>query len=65
MITSWQVGLVSKSEDYKGLIQNIEALRDMKEDDFKALSVRCLEISRTELDFDRQMTATVEFLASL
>lgn len=65
MITSWQVGLVSESEDYKGLIQNIESLRDMEEDDFKALSVRCLEISRTELDFDRQMTATVEFLASL
>ena len=65
IITGWQVGLASEPEDYKDLIRNIKSLRDMAEDNFRALSARCLEISRTELDFDRQMTAAVEFFASL
>ena len=65
IIDNWQVGFVSEPGDYKTLIRNLERLRDMPADEFKALSYSCLKISHNELNFDKQMKETVAFIASL
>ena len=65
IIDNWQVGFVSEPGDYKALIRNLEHLRDMPADEFKALSSSCLKVSHNELNFDKQMKETVAFIASL
>lgn len=61
-IDSRQVGLTCAPGDYVALTTCIKQLRDMSDRDFLALSERCQQLGRTELDFDRQMKACREFL---
>lgn len=56
------VGFTSDPGDYAALRANIERLRDMPADAFQALSARCFDVSRTELDFEKQMTEAVAWL---
>lgn len=64
-INEHQVGFTSIPGDYSGLIENIKRLRDMSEGDYEAMSTRCLKISQEELNFDKQMKETYDFLAAL
>lgn len=65
IISDWKVGFVSAPGDYEALIRNIEHLRDMSADTFRALSANCLKASLNELDFDRQIKETDAFISSL
>lgn len=64
-VASRNVGLTSEPGDYAALRANIEKLRDMSKDEFCAMSGRCIEVSRSELDFEKQMKAAYEWLASI
>lgn len=61
-VASRQVGFVSDPGDYAALRANVERLRDMSAEAFRAMSARCLDVSRSELDFDKQMGETVKWL---
>ncbi len=61
-VASRQVGFVSDPGDYAALRANVERLRDMHAEAFRAMSARCLDVSRSELDFETQMAATVAWL---
>ena len=50
-----KVGLSCPPGDYDALVENIKTLRDMSDLDFLTLSERCVQLGRTELDFDLQM----------
>ena len=64
-VASRQVGFVSDPGDYAALRANVERLRDMPAEAFRAMSARCLDVSRSELDFEAQMAATVAWLRTL
>lgn len=64
-VASRQVGFVSDPGDYAALRANVERLRDMPAEAFRAMSARCLDVSRSELDFEAQMAATVAWLQTL
>ncbi len=64
-VASRQVGFVSDPGDYAALRANVERLRDMPAEAFRAMSARCLDVSRSELDFEAQMAATVAWLQGL
>lgn len=64
-VASRQVGFVSDPGDYAALRANVERLRDMPAEAFRAMSARCLDVSRSELDFEAQMAATVAWLQAL
>ena len=61
-VASRQVGFTSDPGDYAALRANIERLRDLPAEAFQAMSARCLDVSRSELDFEAQMAATVAWL---
>ena len=61
-IDSRQVGLTCAPADYGALTENIKTLRDMSDQDFQALSERCIQLGHTELDFNQQMKECREFL---
>lgn len=63
-VASHQVGYVSEPGDYPVLRKNIERLRDMSEEEYQALSLTCIEVSRNELNFEKQMQACYEWLVS-
>lgn len=60
-----EVGYTSSPGDYKALIENIKKLRDLSTDNYEAMSARCVKISQEELNFDKQMKETYDFLAAL
>jgi glycosyltransferase involved in cell wall biosynthesis len=64
-IASRGVGYCSAPGDYNGLIANILSANGLSSDEFKALSARCIQVSREELDFDKQMGECCEFLKAL
>ena len=64
-VASRRVGFVSSPADYSGLIENIVRLRDMSDSEYSELSARCVSVSDTELDFDRQMHDCLDWLQHL
>lgn len=62
-VVSRNVGFTSNPGDYAALCENIKKLRDMTEEEFQKMSERCLEVSREELDFEKQMKEAYEWLA--
>lgn len=64
-VASRQVGFTSDPGDYAALRANIERLRDLPAEAFQSMSARCLEVSRSELDFEKQMAGTVGWLQAL
>ena len=59
------VGLISAPGDYEALKQNLEKLNRMSDADYEAMSERCLQVSRNELNFDKQMKQLAEFIQTL
>ena len=59
------VGLISAPGDYEALTQNLEKLNRMSDADYEAMSERCLQVSRNELNFDKQMKQLCAFIRDL
>ena len=59
------VGYVSAPGDYAALIENIKKMRDLSTEEYEAMSAKCVQVSKDELDFDKQMKETNEFLNTL
>ena len=59
------VGLISAPGDYEALTQNLEKLNRMSDADYEAMSERCLQVSRNELNFDKQMKQLCAFICDL
>lgn len=64
-VASRGVGLVSDPSGYEALADNITYLRDMTPDEYASLSERCLEVSRCELDFNKQMSECIRYFQHL
>ena len=64
-VASRNVGFTSEPGDYEALQANIERLRDMSAEEFLAMSGRCIEVSRKELDFEKQMKETYKWLEDM
>ena len=58
-----EAGYTSAPGDYKALIENIKKLRDLSTENYEAMSARCVKISQEELNFDKQIKETYDFLA--
>lgn len=61
-ISSREVGYTSVPGNYAALSENIKKVRDMSAADYEAMSARCVNISQEELNFDKQMKETYNFL---
>lgn len=64
-IESHRVGLVSAPGDYEALAHHIQLMAAMSDEVFARMSQRCIDVSRNELNFDRQMLKAFEFLEKL
>ena len=64
-ISRREVGYVSAPGDYVALIENIKIMRDLSTEEYEAMSAKCVQVSKEELDFDKQMKETNEFLNKL
>lgn len=60
-----EAGYTSAPGNYKALIENIKKLRDLSSEDYEAMSARCVKVSQEELNFDKQMKETYDFLVAL
>lgn len=60
-----EAGYTSAPGDYRALIENIKKLRNLSAEDYETISARCVKISQEELNFDKQMKETYDFLAAL
>ena len=59
------IGLVSPPGDYALLQENINKFKVMSETEFAGFIDRCFEVSKTQLNFDKQMQETIEFITSI
>lgn len=59
------VGFVSEPSDYEALRDNIIRLRDLAAEDYRQMSTACINTTRNELDFDKQMRECYEFIKSI
>lgn len=64
-IADRHVGLTSEPNDYAALTENIRKMVALTSDDYTALSQHCLDVSRAELDFQKQMDCTFDLLKGL
>lgn len=64
-ISRRDVGYVSAPGDYAALIENIKKMSDLSAEEYEAMSAKCVQVSKDELDFDKQMKETNEFLNTL
>lgn len=64
-ISSHEVGYTSTPGDYAALTENIKRLRDMPPVAYESMSARCINLSKLELDFEKQMKVCHEWLKNL
>lgn len=57
-----KVGFTCKAKDFEGIKNNIIKVRDLSNEDFAKLSLNCIETTKNELDFAKQMQTLVKFL---
>ena len=59
------LGLISDPGDYTALEQNIKAFSEMNSEEYERISAKCFEISKNELNFDKQMSETIDFVSAI
>ena len=59
------LGLISDPGDYRTLEQNIKAFSAMSEGEFSKMSMKCFEVSKKELNFDKQMLESIDFISKV
>ena len=64
-ISRREVGFTSAPGDYEALVESIKNVRDMSATEYESMSERCVRISRDELNFDKQIKETYDYLAAL
>lgn len=64
-VTTRDLGLASASGDFAALAENIKWMRDMSASEYEAMSARCIQVSRDELDFGKQIAECNRFLEKL
>lgn len=60
-----KVGLISTPGDYRALTNNIIFLRDLSVNEYSDLSNRCVQVSRDQLNFDKQLNGLMTWLLSI
>lgn len=63
IVSSNGFGLVCSNSDYKGLEDNIRAMKNMSEQDYGQLSSNCKSASLSKFSFKRQMQDFIAFLS--
>lgn len=58
------LGVTCTPGDYTALQNAIIKIRNMQENEYEEMSSRCINVSKEELDFDKQMEQTILFLRS-
>lgn len=59
------LGLISDPGDYSALEKNIKTFMDMNSEEYERISAKCFDISKTELNFDKQIRETVAYLKNV
>lgn len=59
------LGLISIPGDYVALAHNIKVFRDLSSEDYCSMSARCIQTSKNELNFDKQMGELITWLRSV
>ena len=59
------LGLVSDPGDYDALQENIKTISEMTNEEFEKIRTKCFEISKTQLNFEKQMKETISFLENI
>ena len=59
------LGLVSDPGDYDALQENIKTFSEMTSEEFEKIRTKCFEISKTQLNFEKQMKETISFLENI
>lgn len=59
------LGLVSDPGDYDALQENIKTFNEMTNEEFEKIRTKCFEISKTQLNFEKQMKETISFLENI
>lgn len=59
------LGMISNPGDYSALGQNIKTFSDMNSEEYEKISAKCFEISKNELNFDKQMLETINFIETI
>ena len=59
------LGLVSDPGDYDALQENIKTFSEMTNEEFEKIRTKCFEISKTQLNFEKQMKETISFLENI
>lgn len=59
------LGLVSDPGDYVALQENIKTFIGMTNEEFEKIRTKCFEISKTQLNFEKQMKETISFLENI
>lgn len=65
IVKEYNVGFISTPDDYAALINNIKKLKGMTDNEYKVLSQNCIQTSRTDFNFDRQMQECYSFVCNL
>ena len=64
-ITQYQLGRISNPNNYNSLIDNINELCQLPDDEFMNLSKTCIEVSKTLLDFNKQIQHVISFIKDI
>lgn len=64
-IKSRDLGLISDPGDYDSLKKNVMKFSEMSMAEYINISNKCFEISRSELNFDKQMQETIDYLRNI
>ena len=57
-----RLGYTSEPGDYDALKANLRKMADMTDEEYAAMSARCLDVSRNEFDFDKQIWECWEYM---
>ena len=57
-----KLGFVSAPGNYGQLSENIKRMRDLSEDEYQSIRKNCLDLSRSEFSFDKQLKSYCDFL---
>ena len=65
IVRNYKIGLVADSGDYVALMNNIKTFVGMKEEEYGKLVENCLNASRNDFCFEKQMEEFVNFIKNL
>lgn len=64
-ITTYQLGYAVTSDDYKALTNNIQLMCALSDEEYASMSQTCIYVSKTFLDFEKQMIEAFSFIKNI